>query len=186
MGGGIMVLRYIVKDYLQCNRCTLCNSRKNIVFGNGSIPTDLLFIGDVPSDSDDLTGKAFSGKQGAILQTVLNFALNLSGKKYLPRMFYTHLLICRPKVISKKGELEIVKKSSIEACTARLMQTIKDTTPRKIILLGDTVRQQLSKKLPDVLCVYHPNFILRKGGVECCEFRQMSREIATILERLDY
>ena len=31
-----------------CNRCKLCSTRKNIVFGEGNKQADLMFIGEGP------------------------------------------------------------------------------------------------------------------------------------------
>lgn len=42
------------KSIIGCNKCKLCNGRKNIVFGTGNKKADLMFIGEGPGADEDL------------------------------------------------------------------------------------------------------------------------------------
>ena len=40
-----------------CNRCELCKTRTNVVFGVGNQTADVMFIGEGPGEQEDLKGQ---------------------------------------------------------------------------------------------------------------------------------
>ena len=48
-----------IKD---CEKCKLCKTRKNIVFGVGNENADLMFIGEGPGADEDTIRRAFCWK----------------------------------------------------------------------------------------------------------------------------
>ena len=58
----------------KCNNCGLCETRNNIVFGEGNIYSPLVIIGEAPGEEEDLTGRPFVGKAGELLTNILKAA----------------------------------------------------------------------------------------------------------------
>src|SRR5437868_2337205 len=50
-----------------CVRCDLSQSRRQVVFGVGRVPTRLAIFGEGPSEADDRSGLPFSGPTGNLL-----------------------------------------------------------------------------------------------------------------------
>ena len=47
-----------------CNKCKLCKTRLNIVFGTGNKNADIMLIGEGPGGDEDKQGIPFVEKQG--------------------------------------------------------------------------------------------------------------------------
>jgi len=54
-----------------CQRCKLCEQRKNIVFGVGNPNADLMFIGEGPGADEDEQGIPFVGRAGKLLTKII-------------------------------------------------------------------------------------------------------------------
>ena len=50
-----------------CNRCKLCKTRQNIVFGVGNKNAKIMFIGEGPGADEDRLGEPFVGKAGKLM-----------------------------------------------------------------------------------------------------------------------
>ena len=62
-------LKNAIKD---CNKCKLCNRRKNIVFGDGNLHADIMFIGEGPGADEDEQGIPFVGKAGKLMNNAFD------------------------------------------------------------------------------------------------------------------
>src|SRR5688572_6151811 len=50
---------------MQCVKCShLSSTRKNVVFGVGSIDADIMFVGEAPGADEDIQGEPFVGAAG--------------------------------------------------------------------------------------------------------------------------
>ena len=47
-----------------CQKCALCETRHNVVFGEGNRDAEVMFIGEGPGEQEDLTGHPFVGRAG--------------------------------------------------------------------------------------------------------------------------
>ena len=57
---------------LACVKCPhLASSRKNVVFGVGSIDAQLMFVGEAPGADEDEQGEPFVGKAGQLLTKII-------------------------------------------------------------------------------------------------------------------
>ena len=54
-----------------CKKCRLWEMRTNVVIGKGSPHADIMFIGEGPGEQEDLTGVAFVGPAGKLLDRML-------------------------------------------------------------------------------------------------------------------
>ena len=55
-----------------CNRCGLCETRYNVVFGVGIRNADVMFVGEGPGEQEDLKGEPFVGPAGKLLDDMLS------------------------------------------------------------------------------------------------------------------
>ena len=54
-----------------CRECSLCETRTNVVFGDGSRTAEILFVGEGPGAHEDEQGVPFVGKAGQLLGDML-------------------------------------------------------------------------------------------------------------------
>lgn len=50
------------KSIKDCNKCKLCKTRQNIVFGVGNKVAQIMFIGEGPGADEDRLRRTFCGK----------------------------------------------------------------------------------------------------------------------------
>ena len=74
-----MNLEELRSECLNCQKCKLCTTRTNVVFGVGSPNADVLFIGEGPGENEDLRGEPFVGRGGVLLDKMLE-VVDLSRK----------------------------------------------------------------------------------------------------------
>lgn len=55
----------------KCDKCKLCTTRKNIVFGVGNKNAEIMFIGEGPGADEDEKGEPFVGKAGKLMDKAL-------------------------------------------------------------------------------------------------------------------
>lgn len=54
-----------------CTRCSLCERRTNVVFGEGDPHSPLVLVGEGPGDQEDKSGRPFVGRAGQLLDRAL-------------------------------------------------------------------------------------------------------------------
>jgi len=91
----------------ECSWCGLCESRRQVVFGQGNQRAFLVVVGDQPTRDEDQRGLTFLGERGDFLAKML-LALGLTKDS----AYLTHLVKCRPD-----GD-RAAKREEISACTA--------------------------------------------------------------------
>ena len=73
---------------LACVKCPhLASSRKNVVFGVGSIDAQLMFVGEAPGADEDEQGEPFVGKAGQLLTKIIQ-ATGLATRGRLHRQHF--------------------------------------------------------------------------------------------------
>lgn len=189
-------LERLEQEYVNCQKCTLCQYRKNVVFGEGTGCENYMIIGESPGRKEDEIGKPFIGDAGQLLMDMLE-------KNNLCReMFYiTNAVLCFP--VNAEG-VKLVKRDPSDkellACKDRLKKQIKILRPRLIILLGNyAVAQVLDFNKKDVkvskmrglmnssvgkcYVTYHPASFLhnRDDGNRLMEFYNDWKEISRII-----
>lgn len=146
--------------------CLLCEKRRHVVLYRGTIPADVLFIGEAPGTSENDLGQPFKGPAGQLLDNIISHALD--GRQV--SMGFTNLVACIPLEEGKKlGE---PPKEAIEACQERLTEIITLTHPKGIVLVGKLAEKYAPKaaeRLPtdkntsktQWMYITHPAAILR-------------------------
>ena len=75
----------------KCVKCKLSETRKNIVFGEGSPESKLMFIGEAPGGEEDNTGRPFVGRAGQLLTKIIE-SINLKRED----VYIANIIKCRP------------------------------------------------------------------------------------------
>lgn len=114
----------------QCHACSLCETRTNIVFGDGDPHARVLIVGEAPGKNEDLQGKPFVGAAGKILDELLEAA----GLKR-EEVFIANVLKCRPP--SNRNP----QADEIEACAPFLREQTQSIDPWIIVTMGNFATQ---------------------------------------------
>jgi DNA polymerase len=149
-----------------CTRCRLKGSRTNVVFGEGPVPCDLMFIGEAPGEVEDQLARPFVGPAGKKLDEILA-AVGIQREE----VYITNTVKCRPP-----GN-RLPQKDEMEACWPYLEAQIYHLKPKIIVTLGNAPTQLLLKtqegitKLRgqffpwrrdiEVFPMFHPSYLLR-------------------------
>ncbi|MGN0626805.1 MAG: uracil-DNA glycosylase family protein [Oscillospiraceae bacterium] len=121
-----MGLEELRAECLKCEKCGLCATRHNVVFGVGNPKTDVLFIGEGPGENEDLKGEPFVGRGGQLLDKMLS-VVDLSREK---NIYIANMVKCRPPQNRDPEEEEVA------ACRQWLQKQIEFIDPKIIVCLG--------------------------------------------------
>jgi DNA polymerase len=159
------ILAALAKQYNDCDRCDLAQTRKNVVYGNGCADAKMMVIGEGPGQEEDISGKPFVGRAGQLLTKMLN-AIDIEREE----VYITNVVKCRPPNNRNPQILEI------KSCLPYLEEQIEVIDPKLILLLGrvacdaliggaDTLKRYRQNKLEylgiPVFATYHPSALLR-------------------------
>lgn len=114
----------------KCHACPLCETRTNIVFGDGDPHARVLIVGEAPGKNEDLQGKPFVGAAGKFLDELLEEA----GLKR-EEVFIANVLKCRPP--SNRNP----QADEIEACAPFLREQTQSIDPWIIVTMGNFATQ---------------------------------------------
>lgn len=170
-----------------CQACSLCETRRNTVFGVGppvadaAAPprVDWLIVGEAPGEQEDQRGEPFVGQAGKLLDNMLRaVGASRHGDGQAPGApaFIVNVLKCRPPGNRNPALGEIAQ------CEPFLKRQIALLRPRIILAVGRfAVQSLLAGSVPDVHTVplgrlrgkvyryegvpvvvsYHPAYLLR-------------------------
>ena len=144
----INVLKQTIKD---CQKCKLCSTRQNIVFGVGNEEAEIMFIGEGPGGDEDKLGEPFVGKAGQLM----NKAFDVVGIKR-EEVYIANIVKCRPPNNRDPEEDEIT------ACMDYLRNQVVIIKPRIVVLLGRIALQNILGKEYKISSV-RGNWIEKKG-----------------------
>jgi uracil-DNA glycosylase family protein len=152
----------------ECRGCDLYKVGTQTVFGEGKVPSELMFVGEVPGDEEDIKGSPFVGPAGRLFDNALEEAGIDRSKTYLTNVvkhFKWH-----PAPRGKRRIHDKPNAAEIRACTPWLGAEIKLVHPRILVCLGATAAQALLGK----------EFRVTKQRGEWVESEHAERTIATI------
>lgn len=124
-------------EWQHCELCDLCEHRRKVVLARGSLPAEVLFIGEAPGPSEDSIGEPFVGPAGHFLDGMLQragFNVCDHGERPVTRCF-TNLVGCIPKDEENKKFAE-PPKHAILACSPRLLELVAMCKPKVIVCVG--------------------------------------------------
>lgn len=68
----VKIYTEISNEIALCRRCSLCETAKFAVVGEGSLNAKIIFIGEAPGKNEDETGRPFVGRAGKLLTQLIN------------------------------------------------------------------------------------------------------------------
>lgn len=146
-----------VHRWRDCQLCPLCHQRDRICLARGTVPCDVLFIGQAPGASEDARGRPFDGPAGNLLDQIIGRALP-------PEVTYalTNLVCCFPRNAKAEGSEE-PEYNEILSCRPRLIEFVNIAQPRLIVCVGALAAEYVDHS-DTVRCIdiIHPAAILRK------------------------
>jgi DNA polymerase len=129
-------IEQLKQQYHTCSKCTeLCKSRTQVVFGNGSYNSKILFIGEAPGATEDKEGIPFCGASGKVLTELLN-SVGLSRED----IFITNTILCRPQDNRNPAKNEVAN------CRERLDKLIEFMQPKVIVTIGNFATERIIGK----------------------------------------
>lgn len=154
------------REVSNCQRCRLCETRTQTVFGRGNPQARWMLIGEAPGENEDKQGLPFVGRAGQLLDNMLA-ATGLDRDR---DVYIANVLKCRPPGNRNPAPDEIA------ACNGYLLQQIRHIQPALIVALGRFAAQTLLETedaigrlrgkvhhyqgVPLVVS-YHPAYLLR-------------------------
>lgn len=131
-----MDLITLEKECSQCQRCSLCQTRTNVVFGQGSAQAKVLFVGEGPGQQEDEQGQPFVGRSGQLLDKYL-FAMDLDRNT---NCYIGNIVKCRPP--QNRDPLPEER----QACMPWLREQFRILRPKIVVCLGRVAAQTLIRE----------------------------------------
>jgi len=166
-GNSPRTLEVVRQELGECTRCTLCEGRQQIVFGDGNPNADLMFIGEGPGEQEDREGLPFVGRAGELLTQMVEKGLKIPRSE----VYICNIVKCRPP--NNRTPLP----AEVSACKPFLDGQIDAVQPRVIVALGKPATSLLMgqdvaitrirgtwleyRGVP-VMPTFHPAFVLRQ------------------------
>jgi DNA polymerase len=179
---------------LACVKCPhLASSRKNVVFGVGSIEAQLMFVGEAPGADEDEQGEPFVGKAGQLLTKIIQ-ATGLSRAD----VYIANILKCRPDTPGQTAGNRKPTSDEMATCIPYLHEQIDLIRPRVIVALGGTAVDGLLGKTIGItklrgawktyrgtplMPTYHPAYLLRNQAMS--EKRKIWEDMLAVMEKLE-
>ena len=90
-------------ECIECKKCSLSLTRKNVVFGRGNPNSKLFVIGEGPGQQEDEQGVAFVGRAGKMLDSAfLSVGIDTNKDCYI-----SNIVKCRPPGNRKPHKNEV-------------------------------------------------------------------------------
>ena len=158
-------LQALEEECQNCRECSLCETRKNVVFGGGNPESEIMLIGEGPGATEDEEGIPFVGKAGQFLDDMLAI-IGLDRTKF----YICNIVKCRPP--RNRDPLNVEQ----DACIGYLYRQIELVQPKIIVCLGRIAAMRLIRQdfritrehgqwfeLGGIrrMATYHPSALLR-------------------------
>ena len=171
---------------LNCRRCDLSETRRNVVFGIGNPKARLIFVGEAPGEDEDIHGLPFVGRAGQLLTKIIE-AMGFKRQD----VYIANVLKCRPP--NNRAPLP----TEILACEENLKRQIEIIKPKVICTLGKFASQTILRtSIPitalrgnfyeyngiKVMPTFHPAYLLRNPADKKLVWQDM-KKILKVLKK---
>jgi uracil-DNA glycosylase len=179
---------------LACVKCPhLASSRKNVVFGVGTIEAQLMFVGEAPGADEDEQGEPFVGKAGQLLTKIIQ-ATGLQRAD----VYIANILKCRPDTPGQSAGNRKPTSDEMATCIPYLHEQIDLIRPKVIVALGATAVEGLLGKTVGItklrghwqtyrdtplMPTYHPAYLLRNQSLSTK--REVWEDMLAVMEKLE-
>jgi uracil-DNA glycosylase len=178
---------------MACTKCPhLASSRKNVVFGVGSLEAELMFIGEAPGADEDEQGEPFVGRAGQLLTKIIQ-TMGLTRDT----VYIGNILKCRPDTPGQSAGNRKPTPDEMKTCIPYLHEQIDLIRPKVIVALGGTAVEGLLGKTLGIMKLrgnwktyrgtplmptYHPAYLLRNQALS--EKRRVWEDMLQVMEKL--
>lgn len=180
------------QECANCKECSLCEKRKNVVFGVGNPQAEIMMVGEGPGANEDEQGIPFVGKAGQFLDDMLAI-IGLDRTM----IYIANIVKCRPP--GNRDPLNVEQ----DACIGYLHRQIELIRPKILVSLGRIAAMRLIDgkfritkdhgQWYDIdgmrmMAMYHPSALLRDPGRRPETFddlKSLQREMERICERTE-
>jgi DNA polymerase len=154
-----------------CQACTLCQTRKQTVFGVGHPQASWMLVGEAPGEQEDRQGEPFVGRAGQVLDRMLHaVGLTRADAPSEQQVFIANVIKCRPPGNRNPQPEEVAQ------CEPFLQRQVQLVQPRLILAMGRFAVQALLKSTEPIgrlrgrvhdyqgvplVVTYHPAYLLR-------------------------
>ncbi len=145
------------KECKSCRECSLCQTRKNVVFGVGSREAEVLFIGEGPGANEDEQGEPFVGRAGKLLDDMMAI-IGLSREN----VYIANIVKCRPP--ENRDPLGVEQ----DACIGYLRRQTALLHPKIIVCLGRIAAAKIIRE--DYKITREHGQWVEKNGVQMTAF----------------
>ncbi len=160
-------LAAIRAECMECGLCELCERRSSVVWGEGSLDADVMFIGEGPGRDEDREARPFVGRSGRLLTDIIEKGM----KTPRGEVYITNVVKCRPP-----GNRD-PRPEEVEACSRYLRAQIEVIAPKVIVAVGGVAGCGLLGLPPrspglrgtwhqyagiPMRVIYHPSYLLRQ------------------------
>ena len=175
-------LEPIRQKALACTACRLAKGRHSVVFGEGSLDAELVFVGEGPGRDEDEQGRPFVGAAGTLLTKMIH-AMGMRRED----VYITNVVKCRPPM-NRPPEPD-----EKEACFPFLESQLSIIRPKMICALGKTaVTALLRTEAPmnklrgstfewkgiPLIVTFHPAYLLRNPPAKTLVWEDLQRVMA--------
>ena len=151
-----------------CRECSLCQTRRNVVFGTGNPQAEVLLVGEGPGAHEDEQGVPFVGRAGKLLDDMLAM-IGLDRSK----VYIANVVKCRPP--ENRDPLNVEQ----DACIGYLRRQMALMEPKIVVSLGRIAAMRLINPKFRItkehgvwfdvdgmrmMAMYHPSALLRDPG----------------------
>jgi DNA polymerase len=167
VGDAATELAALAEQVKACTQCSLCDSRTNTVFSDGSATADLVFVGEAPGADEDRQGVPFVGRAGQLLTKIIEGGMKLKREE----IYICNVLKCRPPnnrdpFVEEKRlcrnyldrQLALVRPKVICALGGHAAKTLLETDLGTGKLRG---RWHFYQGIP-LRVTYHPSYLLHR------------------------
>ncbi len=165
------LLAELRNECLVCRACDLAERRNSVVWGEGSLDAQVMFVGEGPGRDEDAEGRPFVGRSGRLLTDIIEKGMKI------PRhgVYIANVVKCRPP-----GNRD-PKPDEVAACSRYLAKQIEVVAPRVLVAVGNVAGRALLGLGPDasglrgcwrecrglpLRVIYHPSYLLRQRRAE--------------------
>jgi DNA polymerase len=173
-----LTMRAVREAVQRCEGCPLHANATQAVFGEGTLTSEVMLVGEQPGDQEDLAGAPFVGPAGKLLDRALDEAGIDRRKTYVTNVVkhfkwkargtrrihdkpsWTEQMACRPWL---EAELALVKPNALVLMGATAAQSLLGKSFRVTQSRGTPLESDLADV---VVATIHPSAVLRADDRE--------------------
>jgi uracil-DNA glycosylase family 4 len=159
-------LELLQAEVAACTACQeLAMTRSQTVFGAGPVTARLVFFGEAPGADEDASGQPFVGPAGQLLTKIIEACTLRRDEVYI-----MNVLKCRPPgnrtpLLDEVGHCRRFFERQLEIIRPEFICCLGTTAAQALLQTGESIgklrRRWFTYADAQVICTYHPSYLLR-------------------------